>query len=93
MGKLRKLQVVLRESGGMRVGMEELLPGGKGGATLQVRGAWWHAGARVAWAFAGTGRRACCLVLVAARCFVSASELGSAASIITSGPRMRIHRR
>lgn len=34
MGKLRKLQSVLRDNGGMKVALEDLLPG-KGGATLQ----------------------------------------------------------
>jgi len=36
MGKLRKFQGVLRDSGSMRVGMDELLPG-KGGRTIGVR--------------------------------------------------------
>jgi hypothetical protein len=36
MGKLRKLQAVLRDNGAVRVGMDELLPQ-KGGPSLQVR--------------------------------------------------------
>jgi hypothetical protein len=35
MGKLRKLQGVLRDNGGLKVALEELLPGG--GKSLQVR--------------------------------------------------------
>ena len=36
MGKLRKFQAVLRDAGGMRVALEELLPAP--GRSLQVRG-------------------------------------------------------